>query len=487
MAYVISSGELAGLEKRETPRVGSLSFSPTYTATYGEIWKAQPQVRTVVDFLARNLAQIGLHLFRRVSDTDRERVTDHPLAKLIGRPNPRMTQYRFVDSLVHDVGIYDVACFAKLKADDGSRSLFRLPPAMLSPIGESWLDLEGVKLKGTRGSREFALDDVLLFRGYSPTGVWGTPPMETLRQILLESWNASTYRSQLWSNGARFAGIIERPKEAKWSPTAREQFRGDWNGLYTGDGPGAGGTPILEDGMKFVPNAITPQQAEYTAARKLTREEAAAAYHVPLPMVGILEHATFSNIKEQHQQLYQDCLGPWLVMLQQELVLQLVPDFTGTDEMYFEFNLDAKMRGSFEEQAGVMQTMVGGPVMTRNEGRARLNLPRLEGGDELIVPMNVITGGQASPTDSAPKAAAVAQVLHDASVPAAVTGPVLVAADPWSQLPDSHPDRAKQCRVCGTIWISKTYAQGCELKHTRNDQAERDELAQAITISIEGR
>ena len=38
--------------------------------------------------------------------------------------------------------------------------------------------------------------------------------------------------------------------------------------------------------------------------------------------------------------------------------------------------------------------------MTRNEARADNNLPPIEGGDELIVPLNVVTGGQASPTDT---------------------------------------------------------------------------------------
>ena len=47
-----------------------------------------------------------------------------------------------------------------------------------------------------------------------------------------------------------------------------------------------------------------------------------------------------------------------------------------------------------------MQSAVGGPWMTRNEARARLNLPPVEGGDELIVPLNVIAGGQASPNDT---------------------------------------------------------------------------------------
>lgn len=159
--------------------------------------------------------------------------------------------------------------------------------------------------------------------------------------------------------------------------------------------------------MDWVSAGITPEQAEYMAARKLTREEVAAAFHVPLPMVGILEHATFSNIKEQHQQLYQDCLGPWLTMIQEELALQLVPDFDDSGRLYIEFNMAEKLKGSFEEQATQLQTAVGGPWLTRNEARARQNLPAIDGGDDLITPLNVITGGQASPTDSAPKSDAV--------------------------------------------------------------------------------
>jgi len=44
--------------------------------------------------------------------------------------------------------------------------------------------------------------------------------------------------------------------------------------------------------------------------------------------------------------------------------------------------------------------MTGGPILTRAEARAMLNLRHIEGTDELIVPLNVIEGGQASPTDS---------------------------------------------------------------------------------------
>lgn len=34
----------------------------------------------LVSFMGRNIAKLGLHLFERKGDTDRQRLTDHPLA-----------------------------------------------------------------------------------------------------------------------------------------------------------------------------------------------------------------------------------------------------------------------------------------------------------------------------------------------------------------------------------------------------------------------
>ena len=406
MTFVVSEGQVANLDRGVVPSAPRISLASDYTGDYAEIWRSQPHVRTVVSFLARNIAQIGLHTFRRASDVDRERLTSHPLAALLAKPNPRTTKYRLIDALVSDLGIYDVACWLKVKTDGQPRGLVRLPPSRIEPIGDSWLWAEGIRMRGSRGKIDVPIENVVLFHGYSPTDSrWGVSPMETLRGILAEEFEAGRYRQQLWRNGARFPGYISRPKDAgQWSDGARERFRSDWRGLYSGSGPGAGGTPLLEDGMSFSPTGVTPAQAQYLESRKLTREEVAAAFHIPLPMVGILDHATFSNIAEQHKQLYQDTLGPWLAMIQDEIGLQLIPEFDSSGRVYVEFNLSEKLRGSFEEQATSLQTAVGAPWLTRNEARARQNLPQIAGGDDLVTPLNVLTGGQASPTDSAPKA-----------------------------------------------------------------------------------
>lgn len=405
MAFVVSAGQIARIERGAAPAPFTMRWADGYVMAYEAIWRTQPHVRTCVSFLARNIAQLGLHTFRRVSDVDRERLTDHPVARLLNRPNSRTGRYRMVDALVNDLGIYDNAYWLKVRDRDRPQGLLRLPPTMVEPLGDSWVEPDGYRLRGNRGFKDVSTDDVVHFHGYHPLRLTGgSSPIEAIRQLLAEEFAAERYREQLWRNGARTSGYLTRPQGAEWSDKARQRFKAAWQAQYTGDGSQAGGTPVLEDGMQFEQASFSPEQAQYVQTRKLTREEVAALYHIPLPMVGILEHATFSNITEQHKQLYQDTLGPWLTMIAEVITVQLLPDFDDVDGVYVEFNMAEKLRGSFEEQAAQLQTAVGGPWLLRNEARARMNLPQLPGGDELITPLNVVIGGQASPTDSAPEA-----------------------------------------------------------------------------------
>ena len=236
--------------------------------------------------------------------------------------------------------------------------------------------------------------------------------------MLAEEAAAGDYREQFWANAARMSGIIERPADApEWSEAARARFKAEFEALYTGSA-NSGKTAILEEGMTWKQVSFSAQESEYLAGRKLTREECARAYHIPLTMVGILDHATFTNIKDQHKQLYVDCLGPWLAMIEQDIMLQLLPDFEDSEGVYVEFNIAEKLQGDFEEQMRAYQAAVGRPWMTADEARARQNLPSL-GGDaaQLVTPLNVLVGGQASPRDTAPlKASEPAEAKADGDV-----------------------------------------------------------------------
>lgn len=408
MTIVQSGGLLTDQTYRDwyPSTLRSVRLYDQYTYDYATLYRTQPNVRTCVDFLARNIAQLGLHVFRRVSETDRIRLRDHPLTRVIEAPLPaefKVTRYRLMESLMSDLGVYFNAYWLKIRIPGTQLGLLRIPPPYMEVTGGLVPTSYKVTING-REPQTFQPDQIVHFRGYNAeSSIIGLSPLETLRRILAEEEATGDYREYFWANAARMQGIIERPKDApEWSETARERFRADFEMLYTG-GANSGRTAILEENMTWKPMQFNAQESEYLAGRKLTREECARAYHIPLPMVGILDHATFSNITEQHKNLYQDSLGPWLAMIEADMELQLLSEFEDSDGVYVEFNILEKLQGSFEDQLKSLQSAVGRPWMTPNEARARLNLPSLGGdADELATPLNVLVGGQASPRDSAP-------------------------------------------------------------------------------------
>lgn len=393
----------------------------SFNYDYAALYRMQPNVRVCVDFLARNIAQLGLHTFRRVSETDRVRLRDHGLPMLLDQPLPvemKVTRYRLIEALMGDLGIYFNAYWLKFRTDNVLSGLLRVPPSYMTVHGGLFPSSYELNIGGLH--RKFEPLDVVHFRGYNPEDAKeGLSPLETLRRTLAEEDAAGQYREQFWSNSARIDGFIKRPKDAKeWSEVARERFLAEFNALYSGGGVGAGGTAVLEEGMEWQDGSFNPQESEYLGGRKLTREECARSYHIPLPMVGILDHATFSNISEQHKHLYQDSLGPWLTMLEEDIKLQLLPEFDDIEGVYCEFNIAEKMAGSFEDQVKAYQSAVGRPWMTANEARARMNMPALAGdADQLVTPLNVIVGGQASPADSAPPPKMLGAKRYNSAVP----------------------------------------------------------------------
>jgi HK97 family phage portal protein len=354
-----------------------------WSQAYAQTYASQPNIRIPIDFLSGNVAQLGIHVYRRVDDNDRVRLTDHQLSRWLANPNPAMTQYRLIESLLGDLGVYKNAYWLKLRYfnetwNENAIGLLRLPPDQMRIIG-GLLPRAFLWTNPATGKRqEFAPSDLVYFGGYNPLDpLMGLSHLDTLQPIVCEEAAATAHRHYYWQNASRHEGVIERPREApKWTPGQKQTFREQWQQRFSGAG-NSGLVAVLEDGMQFKPTAFSPKDSEYIQGGKQRREVTAAEFNVPQPSIGILDHATFSNIREQHKQLYQDSLGPTIEMLTQEIERQLLIECDDQDNVYIEFNIAAKLQGSFEEQASALRVLVGRPVMTANEARGRLNLPKI--------------------------------------------------------------------------------------------------------------
>ena len=375
--------------------------------TAAQMWSTQPHFRTVVTFVARNIAQLGLHSFERVDGTDRRRDKSSVLARTIEDVDGHTTTFELIFALVGDLALYDRAYWWAAPSSDMESGwmIRRLPPTWVEPVMANMWEVKEYKvyMRADGGAETIPAEHILAFPGYHPGKMQGSSPtVDALRQTLQEQVEASAYRAQVWKRGGRVSSVIERPAGARpWSDGAREAFREDWYSKYTGRGSKAGGTPILEDGMKLTRIDFNAQEQQFVEAAKLSLTTVASAFHVNPTMIGQNEGANYSNVREFRKMLYGDTLGPLVAQIEGRINSFLVPRM-GLDRrrFYVEFNIEEKLQGNFEEQGAILQSATGGPWMTRNEARGMRNLPALEGGDELIVPLNVITGGQASPTDS---------------------------------------------------------------------------------------
>lgn len=365
------------------------------------IWKTQPAVRRVVSYAAKQFASLPWHAYQRVSDTDRQRLQGSKIERMLKRPIKLQTGFSLMQILCIDKLMYDRWCLLFLPDDespDGGK-LLRISPSLLD-IESNWLGevTDVFILNPTPGEKDIRITDapMAISWGWSGEYAGGISPLQTIRELLAENRRAVQWRSTQWEDHPKFSGILKHPGEFK-SDAQRTRLQQDWTDWKTNPRS----TPILEKGLEYeqLDQGATAKDTMDLEGRKLTDEEVASIFHVPPELVGIRE-GTYSNIKAINQMLFGPVLGPTITEFTQAINQGIVSAVDRTKDLYVEIDRESAMAGGFLEQAQMFSTMTGGPVMTVSEARARLNLRHLEGTDELITPLNVTVGGQASPQDS---------------------------------------------------------------------------------------
>lgn len=377
------------------------------------LYATQANLHAVVSFLADSIAQLPLKVYVRNDENDRQRDRESAAAKLLYTPNADQTAYEFMNATAVECFLYGLATWWLLPADNESGFELRVIPREWiknEDYETSYYAPDELNIRASGKGETITIprepsadgDCFIQFRLYAP----GNPgsylsPVSALKQVLAEQVQADRFRSQVWRSSGRFNSYITRPKDVQpWTPEQKADWAAKFRDGWRGTGENAGSMPLLEDGMKIETYQFNSKEAQYAEAKQLSREDVAAAYHVNPALIWHTGTQTYASAKDNARALYAECLGPFLQMVQQRINSFLLPKLGAAEGTYVEFDYREKLKGNFEERASILQSAVGGPWMTRNEARADNNLPPLEGGDALVVPLNVTEGGQASPTDT---------------------------------------------------------------------------------------
>lgn len=152
-----------------------------------------------------------------------------------------------------------------------------------------------------------------------------------------------------------------------------------------------GMTGILEQGVKWQPVSINPEDMQLLETRRFDVEEICRWFGVPPIVIG---HA--ADGQTMWGTGVEQILISWLTLgidpicdrIEARIRKDLIP-LSGTRRQSVKFDREALLQMDSKAKAAFLSAMVQNGLMTRNEGREKINQPRVEGGDVLTAQTNL--------------------------------------------------------------------------------------------------
>ena len=353
-------------------------------------------VYSCVRILAEAVAGLPLHLYKYTDGGGKEKALDHPLYRLLhDEPNPEMSSFVFRETLMTHLLLWGNAYAQVIR--NGKGEVIALYPLMPNKMSVDRDENGRLYYTYYRGSdegiknKDFAVtlqpSDVLHIPGLGFDGLVGYSPIAMAKNAIGMAIACEEYGAKFFANGAAPGGVLEHPGTIKDPQRVRES----WQSTFGGSG-NANKIAVLEEGMKYTPIGISPEQAQFLETRKFQINEIARIFRVPPHMVGDLEKSSFSNIEQQSLEFVKYTLDPWVIRWEQSIQRALLSQ--GEKAEYFvKFNLEGLLRGDYQSRMNGYAIGRQNGWMSANDIRELENLDRIpaeEGGDLYLINGNML-------------------------------------------------------------------------------------------------
>ena len=348
-----------------------------------------------VRILSEAVASLPLHLYRYTSEGSKEKAVDHPLYFLLhNEPNPEMTSFAYRETMMTHLLLYG-NCYSQI-IRNGKGEVVALYPLMPNRMrvdrdtkGQLYYEYqtgqdEARTMKGT--IVRLQPKDVLHIPGLGFDGLVGYSPIAMAKNAVGMAIACEEYGAKFFANGATPGGILEHPGVVK-DP---EKVRESWMSAFGGSA-NSNKVAVLEEGMKYTPISISPEEAQFLETRKFQIDEIARIFRLPPHMIGDLEKSSFNNIEQQSLEFVKYTLDPWVCRWEQSMERSLLSQEEKKD-YFFKFNVDGLLRGDYQSRMQGYAVGRQNGWMSANDIRSLENLdliPDEEGGNLYLVNGNM--------------------------------------------------------------------------------------------------
>ena len=345
-------------------------------------------VYSCVRILSEAVASLPLHVYERTS-TGTAKAVKHPLYKVLhDEPNLEMTSFVFRETLMTHLLLWGNAYAQIIRNGRGEViGLYPLMPDKMKvdrnkkgqiyyeyPVGDTG---KNVTLNES---------EVLHIPGLGFDGLVGYSPIAMAKNAIGMAIATEEYGASFFANGATPSGILEYPGTVK-DPSG---MRDSWNKGFSGSNSHK--IAILEEGMKYTPISISPNEAQFLETRKFQINEIARIFRVPPHMVGDLEKSSFSNIEQQSLEFVKYTLDPWVSRWEQSIKRTLFTDME-KEKYDVKFNVDGLLRGDYQSRMNGYAVGIQNGFMSPNDIRKLENMDLIskeDGGDLYLVNGNML-------------------------------------------------------------------------------------------------
>lgn len=353
-------------------------------------------VYSCVRILSEAIASLPLNVYRYNASGGKEKALAHPLFRLLhDEPNPEMTSFVFRETLMTHLLLWGNAYAQIIRNGKGEIvALYPLMPDRMQVDRDENGRLYYIYSKSNddaptmeRGRVALDLSDVLHVPGLGFDGLVGYSPIAMAKNAIGLAIAAEEYGSKFYANGAAPSGVLEHPGTLKDPARVRDS----WNAAFGGSS-NSHKIAVLEEGLKYTPISISPNEAQFLETRKFQINEIARIFRVPPHMVGDLEKSSFSNIEQQSLEFVKYTLDPWVIRWEQALYRALLSE-EEKKEYFFRFNVEGLLRGDYTSRMNGYATARQNGWMSANDIRELEDLDRIPaglGGDLYLVNGNML-------------------------------------------------------------------------------------------------
>jgi len=352
--------------------------------------KAHAAVYACVAILSQEVARLRIKIFQTQDDSSRRELPSSAASLVLRRPNHYQTRSDFFQYMMDNLLLSGNAYAYAERSESGRiiklhpRPSSSVMPWVVPGTGDIFYsvlkqDLDNKLVQKFPEQFLIPARDILHIKiGANAHPLIGETPLTGLQYAIPQGIAIQRDSTSFFSRMSRPSGVLVTPNELDAS--AAERLKKSWESGMSDNFQGR--TAVLDNGMTWQPLTMTAADSELISQYKMTVEDIAMVYRIPLYMLGDLTKATYKNVESMQKGFQAGSLGFYT-----EHIEASIDQFFDLDgKTYSEFDMERGIvRTEFESRMSGLTKAIQGGVMTINEARKTESRGPVEGGDSTFL------------------------------------------------------------------------------------------------------